>query len=254
VSNSSADDGSQFSKLFPFQTYLKVEENLHVHYEDVLEHIFSLLTPERASRVQQVADGRTFTVLPVLENLYDRGNISAVLRSAEAFGFGQVHLIETGERFKESQRTTAGADKWIEVQKSKSTAESLKNLKAAGYKVVATHLSADAKPIEEIDFTQPTALVLGNEKEGISAEMIAGADERVILPMFGFVQSFNISVAASLGFYQAVRDRIQRQGHHGDLGPEEKKALMAVYALRTMDSSGDILHRLRNDKKIRSLS
>lgn len=238
---------------FPFTEELLVEGDLRVHFEDILEHIFPLLTPDRQVRVKAVPEGRTGTVVPVLENLFDRGNISAVLRSSEAFGLYQVHMIQLGEKFKESQRTTAGADKWVEVTKWKSTKACVDEFHRQGYQVVATHLSPDAKPIHEIDFSKPTALVLGNEKTGITPEMAELADHRVILPMYGFVQSFNISVAAALCFYQVVQDRERRLGRHGDLTEEQKRILQAVYSLRTLDSAADILYRLRNEKRLREL-
>lgn len=239
------------SSLFPFSPWLKVAPDFQVHFRDVLEAVYPLLTADRRARMDQVVTGRTGTVIPVLENLYDRGNISAVLRSAEAFGLYQVHNIELGEKFKESQRTTAGADKWVEMKKWKSTRDCVEHFHTHGYQVVATHLSSDAKPIQEIDFTQPTALVLGNEKEGITPEMAQLADHRVILPMYGFVQSFNISVAGAMAFYQVVQDRMRRQGRHGDLSQEQMEILKAVYSLRTLDSAADILFRLRDDKKLR---
>lgn len=237
---------------FPFAPELPVTGDFRVHFTDVLQQVFPLLTPERQERLLQIPRGRTGSVIPVLENLYDRGNISAVYRSAEAFGLYQVHLIELGEKFKESARTTAGADKWVETTKWKSTRDCVLHLRAQGYKVVATHLSKDAKPIDAIDFTQPTALVLGNEKDGITAEMAALADERVILPMYGFVQSFNISVAAALCFYQVVQDRIRRRGQHGDLTEEQQQILRALYTLRTLDSAADILFRLRDEGRLRT--
>lgn len=243
---------SSGSAHFPFSDAVHVTGDFHVDHRDVLTHIFPLLTPERQGRMFDVVKGRTGTVIPVLENLYDRGNISAVLRSAEAFGLYQVHMIELGEKFKESQRTTAGADKWVETPKWKSTRSCVEHLRGQGYRIVATHLSADAKPIEAIDFTQPTALVLGNEKEGITSEMAELADDRVILPMFGFVQSFNISVAGALAFYQVVQDRVKRRGGQGDLSPEQQDILRAVYSLRTLDSAADILFRLRDEGKLRA--
>jgi tRNA (guanosine-2'-O-)-methyltransferase len=120
----------------------------------------------------------------------------------------------------------------------------VESLKAEGKQIVATHLSTDSKPISEIDFTKPTALVLGNEKDGISPEMASLADHRVVLPMNGFVQSYNISVAGALSFYHIYQDRLRRQGRHGDLTAEQQDILRALYSLRTMDSAGDILRRL----------
>lgn len=210
-----------------------------------------MLTPERKARIDRTVQNRCFSVVPVLEDLFDRGNVSAVLRSAEAFGLGQVHLIQKNERFKESQRTTAGADKWVEVQQWKSTRDCILSLKQQGLQIVATHLSSNSVPIAEINFSKPTALVLGNEKEGISPEMQSLADHSVVIPMKGFVQSFNISVAASIAFYHLTLDREKRRGSTGDLTEEQKEILTAIYAARTQDSSGATLRRLQSENKLR---
>jgi tRNA (guanosine-2'-O-)-methyltransferase len=231
--------------MFPFSERLVLDRDLHVHYSDVLEHIGPQLTVERRQKIDRVVEERTFTPVVVLENIYDRGNASAVFRSAEAMGFGQVHMIELGEKFKESQRTTAGADKWLEVKKWKSTRACIDFLKGQGKKIVVTHLDATSVPIDDVDFSQPTALVLGNEKEGVSREMIEAADHRVILPMKGFVQSFNISVAGALSLWHIMKDRERRLGRQGDMTEEQKKILTALYYLRTQDSSEKALKELK---------
>jgi tRNA (guanosine-2'-O-)-methyltransferase len=236
--------------MFPFQELIKVSDQFYVPAADVLTHIWPKLTEPRQNKINRVALERCFSHVIVTENLYDRGNISAVMRSAEAFGFGQLHLIEEGETFKESQRTTAGADKWIETKKWKSTKACIQELKAQGKQIVVTHLDSTARPISEIDFAKPTALVLGNEKTGASPEMLAMADHRVIVPMSGFVESFNISVAAALCFYQMDLARRQ-QGRLHELKPEEVARLKAIYALRTLDSSEDILRTLAKRGEVR---
>ncbi len=238
--------------MFPFNNRIEIEKGLLVDYRDVLEFIYPILTSERQNRIEQAVKNRCFSVVPVLEDLFDRGNVSAVLRSAEAFGLAQVHLIQKNERFKESQRTTAGADKWVEVQQWKSTTDCIKKLKQQGFQIVATHLSASSVPIAEIDFSIPTALVLGNEKEGISLEMQKLADQTVVIPMLGFVQSFNISVAASISFYHLILDRQKRRGSTGDLTQEQMQILKAVYAARTQDSSAATLRRLKTENRLRT--
>jgi tRNA (guanosine-2'-O-)-methyltransferase len=209
-----------------------------------------LLTPERRRKIDEVAQLRNFSNAVVLENIYDRGNASAVMRSAEALGFVQMHLIELGEKFKESQRTTAGADKWLEVKKWKSTGDCIRSLKAEGHQIVVTHLDATSKPIDQVDFSNPTALVLGNEKDGVSREMIEAADHRVVLPMTGFVQSYNISVAGALCFYHIYMDRVRRLGKCGDLSLKEQRILQAEYYLRSLDSAADFLRELLDRKVI----
>ena len=231
--------------MFPFRGVLQTDRGPEVDYQKVLSEIGPLLTPERKERIQTVVQGRTYNLAVVLENIYDRGNASAVMRSQEALGIGLTHMIESGEKFKESQRTTAGADKWVELKKWKSTKDCVTHLKSQGFSVVTTHLGKKSVPIHEIDFTKKTALVLGNEHAGASEEMVELSDQCVILPMTGFVQSYNISVAGALCFYHMYQDRIRRQGHHGDLNDEEKEILKAVYYLRTLDSAHEILSQKR---------
>ena len=102
-----------------------------------------------------------------------------------------------------------------------------------GYQVLATHLDANTKPIGEVDVTIPTAIVFGNEKDGISQEMIDLCDQTVIIPMQGFVQSFNISVAAAISLYHITRERQLKLGVQGDLSDDEKNVLAAEFSLRS---------------------
>ena len=237
--------------MFPFERSISVGKDFSVDVDDVLEHIGPQLTDERRKKIERVVGGRTYSAVLVLENIYDRGNASAVFRSTEAMGFGQVHMIELGEKFRESQRTTAGADKWLEIKKWKSTKECIDLLKAEGKQIVVTHLDSSSVPIGEVDFSKSSALVLGNEKDGVSPEMIEAADKRVILPMDGFVQSFNISVAGALSLWHIRQDRQSRLGRHGDLTEEQKKILTAIYCLRTQDSSEQTLRELFSRGKLK---
>ena len=162
------------------------------------------------------------------------------MRTAEGLGFSNFHIIETFEKFKNANRVTQGADKWVESKKWKKTTDFVDYAKKNKIRICVTSLEA-AKPIHEIDFTTPLALVLGNEKDGVSKEMLEAADERVIIPMPGFVQSFNISVAGALSLYQIYQDRLRRMGKVSDVTPEQIEILKAQYALRTLDSAEEIL-------------
>lgn len=230
--------------MFPYGPELQINANLKVHYQLILEKIGPLLTPERREKIQRVVSLRNFDTAVVLEGIYDRGNISAVMRTAEGLGFGNFHVIETQEKFKEANRVTQGADKWVEVQKWKKTSDCVKALKEQGYKICVTHLDEKSKPLHEIDFSGKTALVLGNEKDGVTAEMIKAADERIIIPMSGFVQSFNISVAGALSLYHILQDRRHRTGTNASLTNEEQDILSAYYFMRTQDSANQYLEEL----------
>ncbi|MCM2283089.1 MAG: RNA methyltransferase, partial [Bdellovibrionaceae bacterium] len=186
---------STFNPRFPHSNPLRIG-SLEVTAEDILELAAPYLTESRRARIDAVVAERTYSVVPVMENIYDRGNISAVMRSSEAMGFQSAHVIELNERFKEANRVTQGADKWLDVVRWKSTEDCVVSLKSQGYRVYATHLDA-AVPIGEVDWSQPSAIVFGNEKDGVSQRLLELADQRIIIPMLGFVQSFNISVAAA---------------------------------------------------------
>lgn len=207
--------------------------------KEILSLVEPFLTLERQEKIRSAVKGRTCNVVPVLENIYDRGNISAVLRSAEALGFQCAHVIEADDKFKNSARVSQGADKWLDVKRwraetaGQATRDCVQSLKANGYQILATHLDSRAKPIAEIDVTVPTAIVYGNERDGISKEMIELCDQTVIIPMKGFVQSFNISVAAAISLYHISHERELKLGQPGDLNDAEKEILAAEFSLRS---------------------
>jgi tRNA (guanosine-2'-O-)-methyltransferase len=227
--------------VFPLNSEIEIlNGKMKVSKEDVMKHVFPLLTEDRQKKIARVAASRCFDISVVLESIYDRGNISAVMRTAEGLGFSNFHIIETFEKFKNANRVTQGADKWVESKKWKSSRDFIDFAKKNKIRICVTSLEA-AKPIHEVDFSSPLALVLGNEKDGVSKEMLEAADERVIIPMPGFVQSFNISVAGALCLYQIYQDRLKRLGKVEDVTPEQIEILKAHYALRTLDSADEIL-------------
>lgn len=220
--------------------------------QEILDLVAPFLMPERQEKIARVVDGRTCNVVPVLENIYDRGNISAVLRSAEALGFQCAHIIEaTGDKFKNSARVSQGADKWLDLRTWRSTVPGeatracVTELKTQGFQILATHLDQRAVPLASLDLTKPTAIVYGNERDGISPEMIELCDQTVIIPMKGFVQSFNISVAAAISLYQIS---IARGAAAGDLSDEEKTILRAEFSLRSSKNPEKLIEEILSRK------
>lgn len=195
--------------------------------ETIIHKLSQHVTSERWKKIQKVAEQRLPQMSVVLEDIYDRGNASAVMRSAEAFGIYQFHMIERQEKFKESNRVTQGAHKWLQIQKWDSTKKCIEYLRAQGKKIYVTHLDPTAMPLHTVPTDEPFALCLGNEKDGATHELIGLADETVFIPMRGFVQSFNISVAAAISFYD-----LQKR-----LVPPTKAdpALLAYYLTQSVD-------------------
>lgn len=171
--------------------------------EVIWRALSTFATENRLNRITQVASQRSRQFIPILSDIYDRGNISAVLRSSEGLGFSEVHLIQRSDKFKAATRVTRGAEEWLDIFTWKDPSAIL-NLKKRGYKVLSTGFK-DAISLEEVDFSFPTALVFGNEKDGVAEDISAHCDGCVYIPMQGFAQSFNISVAAAISAYTARR-------------------------------------------------
>ncbi|MFP6583161.1 MAG: RNA methyltransferase [Candidatus Hydrogenedentota bacterium] len=215
---------------------------------EVIEALSSYVRPERQETIRAVVEKRTYTVTPVLEGVHDRGNISAVMRTAESLGYQSLHIIETERFFRKANRVTQGADKWLDVSRWPTTRECMGHLRGRGYRIVVTDMNADSKPIGDVSFDVPTALFFGNEGTGASDELIEAADDCVVVPMDGFTQSFNISVAAALSLYHIQQARIREFGSHADLTEAEKQNLLASYFMRSVNRSKEILVRLRDEK------
>ncbi len=219
-------------------------DGYRLHARQIIELLSPFITETRRARIARVVQHRTYTVTPVIEGLYDLGNVSAVMRTAEGLGYQPFHLIEHGTKFKKANRVSAGAEKWLDIYRWKHTSEAIHYLKEQGYRILATYLDEQARPIQDFDFTQPTALLFGNEHEGLSMEAVALSDATCMIPMYGFVQSFNISVAAAISLYHAQQDRLRRQGYHGDLTPEEQLILTAEFYLRSIRQPERLLREL----------
>ncbi len=208
------------------------------------EHIFKTLTPlmteERVKRLEEVAASRSLRLASVLENIYDHGNVSAVMRSFEAFGFLRMHLVQQpGAKFKVANRVTRGAEKWLDVHKHADAKSCVARLKADGFQIWATDLNTQYS-IANIDWSKPTAIVLGNEKDGVSRDMLDLVDGTFRVPMLGFSQSFNISVAAALIFYHA-RTELEKLPGVARVSDEEKTGILVNYYLRCFDNPERLL-------------
>jgi tRNA (guanosine-2'-O-)-methyltransferase len=191
------------------------------------------LLPGRKARIDAVVAQRTRTLTLVMEAFADPQNVNAVLRTAESMGIQEIHVVEGPQkRYDRNKKISQNADKWLDVVRWKTTGECLAALKGRGFKVYATHLDEQSVGLAELSFAEPAALVFGNEHRGVSDEALALADATFAIPMRGFSQSFNVSVAAAICLARAVERREVERGRHGDLGEAEAEALrQRFYAL-----------------------
>ncbi len=163
----------------------------------------------RQERIDKVMEIRRDDVALILENLTEPTNISAILRTAEAFGVGKIFIIHTDpKKPKLSMNSSSGAVKWLEVQYFSSTEDCFEVLKAEGYFVVGALVNPESQVLWESKFTQQkVAIIVGNEAQGMSEEAQKLVDANVYLPMFGLTESLNVSVAAGIFLYEVIRQK-----------------------------------------------
>ena len=165
-------------------------------------------TPERLEKIRRVLEHRQKDLTLVLANIHDPHNVSAIYRSCDAFGVARVHLYYTDTAFPSlSGRSSASARKWVESERFKDAASLAARLREQGMRVYATSCSPGARPMSEYDFTKPSAIIMGNEHRGVDAELLPLVDDELYIPMYGMIQSFNVSVAAALVLAEASRQR-----------------------------------------------
>lgn len=144
-----------------------------------------------------------------MENIHDPHNVSAMLRTCDAAGVMEVQLVYTDEEFPDiGKKSSASAKKWVERKRFKNIAECYSKLKKDGFMVYATRIGEESKTPYQLDFTRKAALVFGNEHRGVSDEAAKLADGLVQIPMFGMIESLNVSVACAVLLYEAVRQRM----------------------------------------------
>lgn len=211
-------------------------------------HVKRLLSPyltaERGRRIEQVLNDRTYSLAVVAEGVVDTGNVAAIMRSADAFGVQAFHVIDVADGFKFSKRTARGAAKWLDRHRWSTAHQCTQHLAAGGYRILAADASLDATPLEDVDFSTPTALVFGNEQAGLSDEVMAATHSTVTIPMAGFTRSLNVSVAAGVALHHAYQDRVSRLGRHGDLSDLDRNRLRAVFTMKSVRHHRELIERL----------
>lgn len=165
------------------------------------------MTPERFQRIHEVLATRQPDLTVCMEEVHKPNNVSAIIRTADAVGVHKVHAVWPKSNMRVLSNTSAGARNWVELDVHDSMIDAVSSLKAQGMQVLATNLSDTAIDFREVDYTKPTAIILGGEKNGITPEALAMADQDIIIPMVGMVQSLNVSVASALILYEAQRQR-----------------------------------------------
>ncbi|KAH7554523.1 hypothetical protein JRO89_XS12G0230800 [Xanthoceras sorbifolium] len=240
----SRGSSSNKERWFPYLDRYKCGDDVYLSSGEVVEAVGPYLMKERRERFVRVAKNRSYSVCLVVEGLSDFGNVSAAFRSADALGVQSVHVVScnSSKRYRENRHVSMGAEKWLDIELWDSPQECFEVLRSRGYRIATTHVGMDAVSIYDMDWSCPTAIVVGNENRGISDEALQLSDLHCSIPMKGMVDSFNVSVAAGILMHHAVCDRVSRLGSHGDLTLEEKQILFAEFSLRHSKSAISIAH------------
>lgn len=202
--------------------------------EGVISVLGGMALPERIARMERVLAHRTQDVTVALDDPYDPHNVSAVLRTCDAFGIQDVHVLRAKTELLATNKITKGSHRWVDLFHHPDGARGVRRLKTAGYQVLVTHPEGELIP-DDLKRIPRIALVFGNEHEGVSDEVAREASGTVRISMCGFVESLNLSVSAAILLHAATENRTR------GLGPEARMNLLARWLRHSVPRSTEIL-------------
>ncbi|MDP5043844.1 MAG: RNA methyltransferase [Leeuwenhoekiella sp.] len=213
---------------------------------ELLEYLESFLTPRRQELFKEVLEQRTRFLTVAIEDVGHLHNTSAVMRSCDAFGVQDVHVIEELKGKRIDREIAMGAQKWTSVYRYDSTKEALSSLKNKGYKIVATTPHHTAHKLEDFKLDQPTVLFFGSEKDGLTDTVIDAADEYIYIPTFGFTQSLNISVCAEI-LLQELTQRLRNSDLDWALKPSDIIQIKQLWLARNLKNYDELVKRYSSE-------
>ena len=208
--------------------------------QKIFQHLQQFLTDERLEKLNHFAPEGSDFVLPVIEDVFQFRNAAAIVRSVEACGFHKIIAMESEHEFNPNLRVTKGAETWVEVEKLPHNLDSLREIKNRGYKILAVSPENNATMLSDYDLKEPVALVFGTEAAGVSEEILDFADETLAIPMYGFTQSFNVSVAAAICVYE-LKQKLLRSNLDYKLSEEKLWEMKVRWAMNSIKSGEQIL-------------
>lgn len=185
-----------------------------------LAYLETILSENRKERFSEILVNRTKHFTVVVEDVFQLHNTSAVMRSCEVFGVQDLHVIEQKFGKEIDKEIALGAEKWVDIHRYPNTQLCIEELKEKGYQIVATSPHVEANLLQDFDIHRPSALFFGTEKEGLSQEVLQQADTFIKIPMVGFTESLNISVAAAI-ILQNITSRLRNTTIKWQLSEEE---------------------------------
>lgn len=223
---------------------------LFAHYsfeqkEQLYQAAAELFSQNKRDLFDRLVLNRTRHICVVLEDIFQAHNASAVLRSCDCFGVQDIHVVENRNHYAPNSDVSMGSDKWVDYYKHPSIVQTYDELRARGYRIVATLPHENDTLITELDISQPVALVFGTELTGLTEEAISHADGYVKVPMYGFTESFNISVCAALSLF-CLTEKMRSDPSIGwRLSAEEQITLKLYWAMQVIRDGRNVMDHLR---------
>jgi len=213
----------------------------------IIEHLSKIATTERSNLFNNIVRNRTKYMTVVLEDIYQRHNASAVLRSCDCFGVQDVHIIENRNEYNISSDVAVGSDKWLNIKKynelENNTLAAINSLKKSGYRIIATTPHTNDVTLDTFDIDKGKfAIFFGAELPGLSDIVMDNADEFLKIPMYGFTESFNISVSAALTM-NTLYSRLIKSNVNWQLTEQEHDEVLLSWYKASIKSSEEIIER-----------
>jgi len=211
-----------------------------------LSHLESFVTENRKELFHKIIEYRTRYITVVLEDIFQPHNASAVLRTCDCFGIQDVHIIENRNKYKVNPDVALGSDKWLTLKKYRNARQNsikaIEGLKKKSYRIVATSPHKKGVDVNNFDIAAGKfALVFGTELQGLTPDILDRADEFISIPMFGFTESFNISVSAAIILHTLVV-RLHESGIDWKMKPDEKNKVLISW-FKTSVKRSDLIEK-----------
>lgn len=199
--------------------------------QELVDYLLTLVSPNKRQKITSIIQERTRHITVVLEDIFQPHNASAIVRTVECQGLQDAYLVEHKNKFKPTSGIAKGSSYWLDMHRFKKIDECITDLKTKGYAIVATTPHATSTPINTISLDRKLALVFGTENMGLSQYVLNNADHYVTIPMYGFTQSYNVSVSVALCLYE-LNARLRKSSVPWQLTPQEMLDIQLAWLRR----------------------
>ncbi len=209
-------------------------------------YLEGFVTEKRKNTFKNILLNRTRHFTVVLEDIFQQHNSSAVIRSCDVFGVQDIHIIENKYHSKVSRHVAKGSQKWLNLinykEDKNNTKDCLTRLKNEGYQIIATSPHNNTCTLHDLDISKKSAFIFGVEKSGVSEEVLINSDEILTIPMVGFTESLNISVAAAI-ILENLTNKLRNSNYPWRLSEKEQEILYANWLEKSIKNVDEIKNR-----------